>query len=142
MGQSMGQRMDQMKFVEDSLQRFWSDMVSLSTSNFLKAVFHKFYLVHSWILTLSYMHHWYCNINELWKPEWEMEIIWFSKIFLFIIQQVFLKKVEDKNIFEILWGCFLRFWENIQKAYCEKLKWSIKRFNTFHVPIYPKVKLM
>ena len=35
--------MDQVKFVEDSLQKIWS-----VTSNFLKAVFHKFYLVHSW----------------------------------------------------------------------------------------------
>ena len=33
------------KFVEDGFQKIWSDI----TSNFLKAVFHKFYLVHSWI---------------------------------------------------------------------------------------------
>ena len=52
--------MDQVKFVEDSLQKIWSDMVCLSdmvyhiTSNFLKAVFHKFYMVHSWILCPIY----------------------------------------------------------------------------------------
>ena len=38
--------MDQVKFVEDSFQDIWSYMV---TSKFLKAVFHIFYLVHSWI---------------------------------------------------------------------------------------------
>ena len=48
---------DQLKFMEDSLQKIWSDMVCLSrpdhiTSKFLKAVFHKFHLVHSWILCL------------------------------------------------------------------------------------------
>ena len=32
--------MDQVKIVEDSLYKIWSE-------NFLKAVFHKFYLVHS-----------------------------------------------------------------------------------------------
>ena len=37
-------RIDQIKFVEDSLLKIWSHM-----TNFLKAVFHKFYLVRSWI---------------------------------------------------------------------------------------------
>ena len=37
------------KFVEDGFQKIWSDI----TSNFLKAVFHKFYLVHSWISWLK-----------------------------------------------------------------------------------------
>ena len=44
--------MDQVKFVEDNLQKIWSDMSPWAdhiTSNFLKAVFHKFYLVYSWI---------------------------------------------------------------------------------------------
>ena len=44
--------MDQLKFVEDSLLNIWSDMVCLDRPyhfNFLKAVFHKFYLVPSWI---------------------------------------------------------------------------------------------
>ena len=42
-------RMDQVKFVEDSLQKISSDMAWADhiTSDFLKAVFHKFYLVHS-----------------------------------------------------------------------------------------------
>ena len=39
-------RISQVKFVQDSLQKIWGDI----TSDFLKAVFHKFYLVHSWIL--------------------------------------------------------------------------------------------
>ena len=39
--------MDQVKFVEDSLENIWKGMVANHTpSNFLKAVFHKFYLVH------------------------------------------------------------------------------------------------
>ena len=43
--------MDQVKFVENSLYKVWSDMVWLDhiTSNFLKAVFHKFNLIDSWI---------------------------------------------------------------------------------------------
>ena len=40
-------RMDQVKFAYESLQKNIA-------SNFLKAVFHKFYLVHSWILYLIY----------------------------------------------------------------------------------------
>ena len=36
--------MDQVKFVEDSFSKIWSDMVYLA--DFLKTVFHKFYLVH------------------------------------------------------------------------------------------------
>ena len=50
-------RVDQVKFVEDSFKKIWRDMVCLSRpypfhipSNFLKAVFQKLYLVHSWIL--------------------------------------------------------------------------------------------
>ena len=51
--------MDQVKFVEDNLYKFWSDMVwSTSadhiTSDFLKAVFHKLQLVHSWIFCPIY----------------------------------------------------------------------------------------
>ena len=44
-------RMDQVKFVEDTafkkLEPIWSAEADHITSNFLKAVFHKFYLVHS-----------------------------------------------------------------------------------------------
>ena len=46
--------MDQVKIVEDSL--IWSDMVCLADhiiSDFLNAVFHKSYLVDSWILSLN-----------------------------------------------------------------------------------------
>ena len=42
--------MDQVKFVKDSLEKLWSDMVCLSRPynfKFLKVVFHKFHLVHS-----------------------------------------------------------------------------------------------
>ena len=46
-------RMDQLKFVEDSHEKIWKDH---TTSNFLKAVFHKFYLVHSWIPWPTYTH--------------------------------------------------------------------------------------
>ena len=45
--------MDQVKIVEDSL--IWTDMVCLADhiiSDFLNAVFHKSYLVDSWILSL------------------------------------------------------------------------------------------
>ena len=47
------------KFVEDSLWRgmvCFRETISLpyTPSNFLKAVFHKFYLVHSWILCSNY----------------------------------------------------------------------------------------
>ena len=48
----MYSRMDQVKFVEDSLYKSWSDMVCLSKSYlfiFLKAVFHKIYLANSWV---------------------------------------------------------------------------------------------
>ena len=56
-------RMDQVKFVEESLQKIWSDMVCYGLSaqadhiilNFLKAVFHKFYLVYSWIPWPTYL---------------------------------------------------------------------------------------
>ena len=37
-------KMDQVKFVEDSLQKIWSDMAYYHFK-FLKAVFHRFYLV-------------------------------------------------------------------------------------------------
>ena len=55
--------MDQVKFVEESLQKIWSDMVCYGLSvqadhiilNFLKAVFHKFYLVYSWIPWPTYL---------------------------------------------------------------------------------------
>ena len=42
----------QVKLVEDSLWKIWLDMLCLSrpyTSYFLKAVFHKYYLIHSWL---------------------------------------------------------------------------------------------
>ena len=45
-------RMNQEKLVEDSLYKIWKDMVCLSAPyyvKFLKGVFHKFYLAHSWI---------------------------------------------------------------------------------------------
>ena len=40
-------RMHQVKFVEDSLEGVLSALSRPYSSNFLKAVFHKFYLVHS-----------------------------------------------------------------------------------------------
>ena len=49
-------RMDQVKFVEDSFWKFdmiWSVLTDHITSNFLNGVFHKFYLVHSWIPCLT-----------------------------------------------------------------------------------------
>ena len=48
--------MDQVKFVEDSLWKIWRGMVwlkqTIPPSNFRKAVFHKCYLVHYWIIWL------------------------------------------------------------------------------------------
>ena len=44
--------MNQVKFVEGSFSNIWSNMVCLDRqviSNFLKDIYHKFYLVHSWI---------------------------------------------------------------------------------------------
>ena len=49
-------RMDQVKFVEYSLEIILSDMICFNRThhfNFLKVVFHKFYLVHSGILCFS-----------------------------------------------------------------------------------------
>ena len=46
-------RMDQVKFVKYSLWKIWRNLVYLSKPyhfKFLKALFHRFYLVHSWIL--------------------------------------------------------------------------------------------
>ena len=43
-------RMDQVKFMEYSFKKFkviWSILTGHITSNFLKALFHKFYFVHS-----------------------------------------------------------------------------------------------
>ena len=51
--------MDQVKFVEDSLWKIWSDKVYL---NFLKAVLHNIYLVRSWIPWPIYR-----NINAVAK---------------------------------------------------------------------------
>ena len=48
--------MDRAKFVEDSLYKIWSDMVCYHFK-FLKAVFCKFYLVHSWIPWPIYHEH-------------------------------------------------------------------------------------
>ena len=42
-------RMDQVKFVEDSLYKIWMGMVCFR-QRVSKAVFQKFYLVHFWIL--------------------------------------------------------------------------------------------
>ena len=45
-------RMDQVQFVEDSLYKIEGDgllKADHTPSNFLKAVYHKFYLVHSWM---------------------------------------------------------------------------------------------
>ena len=53
----MSSRIDQKRFVKDSIQKIWSDMVCLSTpftSCFLKAVFYKFDFVNSWIHCLIY----------------------------------------------------------------------------------------
>ena len=60
--------MDQAKFVEHSLQKIWSEMVWLSkadhiTSNFLKAIFHNFYLVHSWIPWSNYIISWHWSLS-------------------------------------------------------------------------------
>ena len=52
-------RMEQVKFAEDSLWKVWRDMDCLSSPypfKFLKAVWHKFYLVHSWILLTHKFH--------------------------------------------------------------------------------------
>ena len=49
--------MGQVKFVEDSFWKFemiWSVLPDRVTSNFLNDVFHKFYLVHSWISCLTF----------------------------------------------------------------------------------------
>ena len=48
-------RMDQVKFMKDSRWKIWIWI----TSNFLKAVFHKFYLIHSWILCPIYREQWH-----------------------------------------------------------------------------------
>ena len=53
---TMYSRMNQVKFVEDSFWKFemiWSVLTDHITSNFLNGVFHKFYLVHSWIPCLT-----------------------------------------------------------------------------------------
>ena len=45
-------QMDQVKFVEDSLKKIRRDLVCLGRPyhfNLFKGVFHKFYLVHSWM---------------------------------------------------------------------------------------------
>ena len=46
-------RMDQVKFVEDNL--YMVSEVDDIISNFLRIVFHKFYLVHSWIFCPIYI---------------------------------------------------------------------------------------
>ena len=58
--------MDQMKFVENSLSKIWRNI----PSSFLKEIFHKFYLVHSWML--CHMSSWrtgafyvFCGIKDL-----------------------------------------------------------------------------
>ena len=59
-------RMEQVKFVDTAFKKFeviWFAEVDHITSNFLKAVFHKFYLVHSWILC-PICHH---DHQEIWK---------------------------------------------------------------------------
>ena len=55
-----------------------SDMVCLSTSNLLKAVFHKFYLVHSWIPWPK------CLFTSL-LPKLTWEELWDVPGFLYII---------------------------------------------------------
>ena len=55
--------MDQEKFAEDGLQKVWS-VADHITSNFLKAVFRKFYLVYSWTLRQVSMYLWVCIINH------------------------------------------------------------------------------
>ena len=52
-------RMDQLKFVEDSLWNLkWYGLLRLIfwSADILKAVFQKFYLIHSWILYPTYTH--------------------------------------------------------------------------------------
>ena len=49
--------MDQFKFLEESLQKIWSDMVCWGKTyhfKYFKDTFHKFHLVHSWILCPIY----------------------------------------------------------------------------------------
>ena len=47
--------MDQVKFVEDTFKNFEEaySADTITPSMFLKAVFHKFYMVHFWILCLK-----------------------------------------------------------------------------------------
>ena len=74
--------MDQLKFVKVSVKKIKADH---TPSNFLKAVFHKFYLVHSWIL---------CRISS--SPD----IITFQKdtsYFTYIIFEKY-SKINDWSI--------------------------------------------
>ena len=51
-------RMNQVRFVEDSLSKFeeiWSAVSRSYPSNFLKAVSYTFYLVHCWILCIKWL---------------------------------------------------------------------------------------
>ena len=57
--------MDQVNFVKDNLQKILKDIYS----NFLKAVFHKFDLVHSWILYMLFKidNRFFSFINSFFK---------------------------------------------------------------------------
>ena len=73
-------RMDQVKPVEDSLKKIWSDMVFEDRPyhfKFLKAVFLKFYLVHFWsilCLTYSLIYVWYKTVYSVNLFNWT----WYS----------------------------------------------------------------
>ena len=83
-------RMDEVKFVEDSL----------FPSSFLKDVFHKFYLVHSWIICPKCIYCMFWYLKYWASVEWS---ILFNKTSLcskvwFVGPRLFLFKTEDNYV--------------------------------------------
>ena len=115
-------RMDEVKFVEDSL----------FPSSFLKDVFHKFYLVHSWIICPKCIYCMFWYLKYWASVEWSIlfnKTSFGSKVW-FVGPRLFLFKTEDNwnssaQIFVCLVEIFVAYvhqckrcilWDRFQKS--------------------------
>ena len=94
-------KMDQVKFVEDNLLK--ADHIP---SNFLKTVFHKFYLVYSWILGIIFlsfcwqlkMFYWII-VTTTWIPPWFWILPFIFEMFHFPLPEKNLSQSSPRSHF-------------------------------------------
>ena len=105
-------RVDQVKFWKTAFKNFegiWSAEADHILSIFLKAVFHKFYLVHSWILCLMY---------------WQTILVW-GLVSIWLTFHACCKMDKHTLKVKYVWPFYITVHERINKRHTQPIVYPI-----------------